>query len=398
LERPARSVRSPRRDKKTPVPTERDAAAKRSSSVDSATLISALVVLTLAVAVVRFSFYNPDFGALCRIARALDREDWEEIVRLEAPLAEPSNSVIDARILALSRLGRLGDELYLRPLVPARSPQLVQTASFGMCGDRILYEFGAVNPALRAATNNYVTKRERSAWAAFTLALCNVAEDRRAVAERYLYRLQGTLFHRARAAETAAYLNARSAETSTFTPYLRLAPLSDERRAELDASFAAVRAQKPTVDGFFPNRCVSHSRYYLVQTDDLAKRPLRERETRLATLLLMRDLPTFAEHLDGYLLEKTALKEASERRIPRFIQEAILLRGRFPQAFGRPADERWSVPVELEIDPEIARRFLDYLKTIDASRPQNDIFRDVDLYFRQTFWAEAFSISEVENY
>ncbi|MBQ9128991.1 MAG: hypothetical protein IJY15_14695, partial [Thermoguttaceae bacterium] len=338
----------------TPRPAK---SARPAFSLDSTATISALALLTLALVVVRLSVHTPDFAALCGIARALDREDWEAIVRLEATVAAPSNPTITARVLAQSRLGRLADELYSRPLVPTRPLQHYQTTTFCMCGDRFLYEYGAVNPAMRVASNNYVVKRERSAWAASTLALCNVVEDRRAVAERYLYRLQGTLFHRKKAAEWAAYLDARSAEKSPFTPYLRRAPLSDERLAELDASFAAVRAQKPNVDDFTTTRCADHVRFQLVQLDDLAQRPLPERETRLATLLLMRDLPTFARFLDGYLAEKTALADASRRRIPRVLQEAILLRVHFPKIFGQPEDERWEPPQNVEIDPEILERF-----------------------------------------
>lgn len=390
--------------------------ARPALSLDSTATISALALLTLALVVVRVSFHTPDFAALCGIARALDREDWEEIVRLEATVAAPSNPTITARVLAQSRLGTLADELYLRPLAPTRPLQHYQTTTFCMCGDRFLYEFGVVNPALRAASNNYVVKRERSAWAASTLALCNVVEDRRAVAERYLYRLQGTLFHRKKAAELATYLNVRSAEKSSFTPYLRQAPLSDERLAELDASFAAVRDQKPTVDDFATSRCVDHVHYQLVQTDDLARRPLPERETRLATLLLMRDLPTFAQFLDGYLAEKTALADASQRRIPRVLQEAILLRVHFPKIFGRPESERWEPPQNVEIDPTIHERFNQCMTLLQpesfnneaiqaANRELGDRERDpakrailaAQFYFGDSLWPSVFA-EPFENY
>ena len=390
--------------------------ARPALSLDSTATISALALLTLALVVVRVSFYTPDFAALCGIARALDREVWEAIVRLEATVAAPSNPTITARVLAQSRLGRVADELYLRPLAPTRPLQHYQTTTSCMCGDRFLYEYGAVNPAMRVASNNYVVKRERSAWAASTLALCNVAEDRRAVAERYLYRLQGTLFHRKKAAELAAYLNARSAEKSSFTPYLRQATLSDERLAELDASFAAVRAQKPNVDDFTTTRCVDHTRYQLVQTDDLARLPLPERETRLATLLLMRDLPTFAQFLDGYLAEKTALADASRRRIPRVLQEAILLRVHFPKIFGQPEDERWEPPQNVEIDPEILERFNQCMTLLQpesfnneairaANRELGDRERDpakrailaAQFYFGDSLWPSVFA-EPFENY
>ncbi|MBQ2788039.1 MAG: hypothetical protein IJE97_00265 [Thermoguttaceae bacterium] len=390
--------------------------ARPAFSLDSTATISALALLTLALGAVRCSFYTPDFAALCGVARALDREDWETVLRLESTVAAPSNPTITARVLAQARLGRLADELYLRPIKPTRPRQHYQTTTFCMCGDRILYEYGAVNPAMRVASNNYVVKRERSAWAASTLALCNVAEDRRAVAERYLYRLQGTLFHRKKAAELAAYLDARSAEKSPFTSYLRQATLSDARLAELDASFAAVRAQKPNVDDFATTRCVDHIRYQLVQTDDLAKRPLPERETRLATLLLMRDLPTFARHFDAYLAEKTALADASRRRIPRVLQEAIYLRVHFPKIFERPADERWEPPKEVELDPAIRERFNHCMTLLQpesfnneaiqaANRELGDRERDpakrailaAQFYFGDSLWPSVFA-EPLENY
>ncbi len=422
--KPASPQRSTRKGRKAQTSATADASqtvpsaqsARPAFSLDSTATISALALLTLALVVVRVSVYTPDFAALCGIARALDREDWEEIVRLEATVAAPSNPTITARVLAQARLGRLADELYLRPLVPTRPLQHYQTTTFSMLGDRILYEYGAVNPAMRVASNNYVVKRERSAWAASTLALCNVVEDRRAVAERYLYRLQGTLFHRKKAAELAAYLNARSVEKSTFTPYLRQATLSDERLAELDASFAAVRAQKPTADDFTTTRCADHVRYQLVQTDDLAKRPLPERETRLATLLLMRDLPTFARYFDAYLAEKTALADASQRRIPRVLQEALLLRVHFPKIFGQPENETWEPPKNVEIDPAIGERFNQCMTLLQpenvngeavraANRELGDRERDpakravlaAQFYFGDSLWPSVFSES-IENY
>lgn len=422
--KPASPRRSTRKARKAQTPETAETSqtvqtaepARPAFSLDSTATISALALLTLALVVVRLSVHTPDFAALCGIARALDREDWEEIVRLDSTVAAPSNPTITARVLAQARLGRLADELYSRPLVPTRPMQHYQTTTFCMLGDRILYEYGAVNPAMRVASNNYVVKRERSAWAASTLALCNVVEDRRAVAERYLYRLQGTLFHRKKAAELAAYLDVRSAESSPFTSYLRRAPLSDARLAELDASFAAVRAQKTNVDDFTTTRCADHVRYQLVQLDDLAKRPLPERETLLATLLLMRDLPTFAQFLDGYLAEKTALADASGRRIPRVLQEALLLRVHFPKIFGQPENERWEPPKNVEIDPAIRERFNQCMTLLQpesfnneairaANRELGDRERDgakrailaAQFYFGDSLWPSVFGES-IENY
>ncbi len=355
-------------------------------------VVSTILLAAIAVGTVRFSFFPQNFAVMLKVARVLDREDWETILREEARVPHPINPLISARILAQTQTGRLGDEVFTRPLNPKRSPQLETVGTNGMCGDRILYEYGAVNLARRAATNAFATKRGRSVWATTTLALCAVADDRRAVAERLLYRLQGTLFHRARAVELATFLRETSAEKSEFADYLTTLT-GDAAIAcveKWEPKIAAVRARRPLDDELTSGRVVDYIRYFHVQNDDLSRRPLQERETLLATLLLMRDLPTFAKFFDGYLAEKKGAP------LPRYLQEAALFRAQFPQSFGEGPG--WRIPKTTNIDPETEKRFARFLQTIQAVRPIEQIFYDIETQFGDTFWAHGFSATKIDNY
>lgn len=355
-------------------------------------VVSTVALAAIAVGTVRFSFFPQNFAVMLKVARALDREDWDTILREEAKVPYPINPLISARILAQARTGRLGDEVFTRPLNPKRSPQLETVGTTGMGGDRILYHYGSVNLARRAATNAFATKRERSVWATTTLALCAVADERRAVAERCLYRLQGTLFHRARAVELATYLRETSAENSEYSNYLTTLT-GDAAKTCVDnwtPRIAVVRAQKPFDDQLTSGRIVDYVRYFHVQKDDLSRRPLQERETLLATLLLMRDLPTFAKYFDGYLAEKQGAP------IPRYLQEAALFRAQFPQSFGD--ETSWRIPKTANINPEIEKRFVRFLQTIQVGRPNEQIFYDIETQFGDTFWAHGFSATQIDNY
>ncbi|MCF0234281.1 MAG: hypothetical protein HUK22_04800, partial [Thermoguttaceae bacterium] len=269
-------------------------------------VFSALTIVAALGAAVYFSYSGQNYFALLKVARSLDREDWKTLLAEEAKVGHPVNPLISARLLALDRTRQLADAAFLRPLDPSRTPILEQISTSCMCGDRILYEHGAVNLAMRSAMNNFVSKRERSTWALKTLALCAITVDNRNLAERYLFRLQGTLFHRVQAVEFATFVKQTSAESPR--PGYNLATLHNDAATKtverLAPQFAAVRNRIPTVDKYAPPQCVDNMIYFQTQSDEISRVPLPERENLLALLLVMRDLPTFYNYFDGYLAEK----------------------------------------------------------------------------------------------
>ncbi len=359
------------------------------------TLISYFLIPIICAATLYTSFSWFGYSQFLKIARELDRENWNGVLREESLIVTPSNPAITARLLALARLNKLADEVFLRPLYPDVSPQLLKVQSFGMCGDRILLELGLTNCAERVAFNNYVVKRERTYWGLKTLALCAVIDGRRSLAERYLFRMKKTLFHRKFAEETLDYLATRSIQPSSYAYYattnLRYRT-SDNRLAELDNQFNSIRNLAPLEDGLAFSETVNSAYYGMLQEEDILRHAPGEIENRLAFLLLMRNLPLFGLHFDK-LVGNGQIGE----RIPQSFQEALLLRERFPAVF-EPGASSWSIPKSLKIDPSIRDRFDAYLAVANnSSTSVSTRLATIQTEFGDTLWG-FLSIPHVIDY
>ena len=303
------------------------------------------------------SFSSVNYQALLKIARALDQEDWETILREEAQVDEPINPLISARNLALFKTNLIGQELFKRPTQPkfTASLQVIETAN--MCGDRILYEYGATNMSSRIATNNLVIKRERSAWALKTLSLCAIADNRPALARRFLYRLQGTLFYKKFASETLEYLNQEN--DRTFEEYLSYSNNASQKQlAELNRSLESIRRLKPKNDVLFIRGAVDQLLYDSFQADDFSTRSIQDNENILSLLLLSRNYLRLGSLIDQYLANK------GRERVPRYLQEAVLWRERFPRYFDERQNEAWSIPEDVVFDQSIREIFDNFVKDL----------------------------------
>lgn len=353
-------------------------------------------VLTILVCsiTVNASFASPNFLMLLKIARALDKEDWNGVLTAESRIATPSNPAITARTLALARQNRLADEIFARPVYPKTSPQLQTVQTFGMCGDRMLYEFGIVNGAERAAFNNYVAKRERTYWGLKTLALCAIADGRRSLAERYLYRVRKTLFHREFAEEMLDYLAQNDAVHGPYAHYSTPRRKTSEKRlSEIAESVDAVRKLLPLEDKLEASETVNSILYGMLQHEDLSRRELPEQENRLAFLLLMRNLPAFGKNFDEYV------KQKGDQPLPKSLQEAALLREQLPNIFDANGADKWSIPDTVIIDPAIRERFNQYLEMVNragANTPEGAA--ETRAVFGDSFWFFISIPQKIENY
>ncbi|MBQ9370990.1 MAG: hypothetical protein IJU03_02250 [Thermoguttaceae bacterium] len=345
--------------------------------------VSILLIVGLCLLAMKLSYYSVNFRAMLGVARALEEKDWERVLELEAKVAAPINPLINARNLALARLDRLADEVFLRPLTPKSSPQLEAVSSFGMCGDRILYESGLTNAAERVAFNNYVTKRDRSRWAVKTLALCSIADGRYALAERYLYILQGTLFDDGFVDVALSHIASVVKEPTPYSHYVnaRRQP-SEAELAQFAKGLEEVRKRAPLIDELASSETVNHSLYGAIQNDDLSLRDRKEQENRLAFLLVMRHLPTFAKYLDVYL-ENVAPKETP----PRYIQEAALFRADYPKFFNDPENAPRRPQNLASFDEEILNAY-EKAKGIlnDSSTNDQEKYERMSREFSDTFW------------
>ncbi len=354
---------------------------------------SILLISFCCVCTVLLSFSSANYQALLRITRALDYEDWEMILLEESKVDEPINPLISARNLSLFKTNRIAEELFKRPAQPkcSRSLQVIETACMG--GDRILYEYGATNLSSRIAVNNLVLKRERSAWALKTLSLCAIADRRPELAKRFLFRLQGTLFHKRIATELLDYIASRF-DVKIFDNYL-LPPnkTTPKRIKELDQHFESIRQLKPHNDAFFTRGSVDQLVGSFIQSDDLSTRTTQELEKIIALLLFSRNYSRLNSLLDQYL------KNKGKERIPRYLQEAILWIEAYPGLFDVDGFERWNSQEDLVIDQQIRDNFNNFTKDLSSltdygndritgSNRSRDDFIDscLKIKYGDTFW------------
>lgn len=328
--------------------------------------VSIVIVLCSCCCTIFLSFSSPNFQSLLRVARALEEEDWEKIICEESKVKEPINPLISARILVLFKTNRIGEELFERPLQPKYSSSLSVIGTASMGGDRILYEYGATNLSAKIATNNLVIKRERSAWALKTLSLCAIVDQRPSLAKRFLYPLQGTLFHKKFADELLDYLN-NNFEEGKYDEYLSYSGKTSQKRLDdLECHFASIRRLKPLEDSLYIRGSVDNLLFTIAQNDAIDARSIQERENLLAIVLLSRNFQHFGLLLDEYL------KDKGEERIPRYLQEALLWRERFPHFFDNNTEKTWTAPENVVIDQQIRDNFSRFIKDLDNLSVRND--------------------------
>ncbi len=359
-------------------------------SLYNALTIAGFVLIT--VSVYAFSYSSANYQTLLRIARYLDNEDWNELLKDEAKISDPINPLISARITALIRTGRLAEEAFQRPLVPKDSYALRSVTTFSMCGDRMLYHSGCINLAERTAINDFVTKRDRSTWALKTLVLCAIASERPELAQRYLHLMQKTLFQRQFAKELATYLNWRYNSNKIYNNYLANTQVPQERLERWDAHFAAIRKLQPSQDDLASSGAVDHVRYRVAQEEDLSKRDIEECENILATILISRNFQRFGKAFDEYLAKK------GDRPLPRSLAEAVLIRRRFPQFFSQEQTRMWNPPVNAKPTQEMERRFQDFSSKLSLNESDEAINAKLSPLYGDTFWFFFGAATNIHNY
>ena len=357
---------------------------KKNSMAQTFDLVSTVsYCLIPVVCVITFfsAFSTPNFLQFLKIAREIDKKNWEGILSIESSIESPSSPAITARLLALTRLNRLSDDIFLRPVYPEETPQLIKVQTFGMCGDRILLEFGLTNCAERIAFNNYVVKRGRTFWGLKTLAMCAAIDGRRSLAERYLFRMKKTLFHKRFANEMLDYLSRYEDNQSRFAFYTKTNLSTSELRLnEVAKQIKEIRDLAPLSDDLAFSETTNSAYYGMIQEEEASKLDRQKMENHLAFLLLMRNLPLFSVRFDNYI------NYFQSEQIPKSLEEAALLRERFPQVFN-PNELSWSIPQKIKVTPLTRMRFERYLKIVnDSGIDASSKMTSVQSEFGDTFW------------
>lgn len=335
---------------------------KKNSGVQKTVNLRSLTILfLLCVMTTIFSYDSPNYKALLKLGPALQKEDWNQVLKISESVADPSDPVLMFRLLALDKNDLLADQIFEKAPVINEISDLMKMLADGFYGDRLLYHFGQVNHAARAAMNNWTIRRQRSAWDLETLALCAVTCKEFDLADRYLTLLEKTLFHRANARLLREFVqlenrslrkensqnekmsrvlldslsksqklseNENPSKTSEQTELGKIPKLSkfEESLKILACSIEKIRSEIPPRDSFGPFVHPDSIIFYEMMTQDFSNSPEKLQYRQLTFLLLLKRADLFLEKCALYAktLNLQNQKNTERIRIPRAIQEGLL--------------------------------------------------------------------------
>ena len=297
----------------------------------------ALVLGALAWAVVNYWYKDENFHHELRMQRCIEQNDWEGVVT-EAGLQkdEPTRAIVMMRNLALSRLGRQGDEMFLYPNGSKR-----YEAPFGMrlmmcVGPMIYYHYGMINYSARLSTEMGV----EFGWRVENLKLlakCAILNKEEGRTRKFLSLLKHTTFY---------------------------GDWVDEAR-ELDELKPVARMMNRLVE--------SNSK------DDA----LFQEQALLATLWT-KDITQFWHHFRNYLdLHPKA-------HIPRYIQEAAYLYGKL--------EDREMID-RMPIDQSVKQSFDNFMNAAQHyNHMEADYVREGMKGFNDTYYYDYYLMRELPEY
>ena len=158
--------------------------------------IQCTVLLVLVAGIIHFWYRDENFHHELKMQRCIEQNDWRGVLK-EAALQEdePTRAVVMMRNLALSRLGRQGEDMYTY-----ENGSKEYAAPFGMrlmlvAGPLMYYQYGMLNYSSRLSTEMGV----EFGWRVENLKLlakCALLREERTQARKYLNLLKHTTFYK----------------------------------------------------------------------------------------------------------------------------------------------------------------------------------------------------------
>lgn len=153
--------------------------------------------VALLVFVTQFWWEDDDnFFTEIKMTRAIDKGDWEEAVKASAAQKEePSQLVVLYRNLALTKLGRVGDEAYNYPQGAARPKNMPMGLRVITLGGKLLYyHYGQFNFCYRWCMEDGVEMGWKVDYLKY-MTKCSILSGEYDLAQRYIDMLKKTLFY-----------------------------------------------------------------------------------------------------------------------------------------------------------------------------------------------------------
>ncbi len=328
--------------------------------------VQGAVLALSAWAVFHFWFKDENFHHELAMQHAIEQQDWETVIE-EAALQkdEPTRSIVMMRNLALSRLGRQGDEMFR-----FKNGSKAYAAPWGMrmmlvCGPTIYFEYGMLNYCHRLCTEMGV----EFGWSAQYLKLmakCALLSDEQQLARKYIALLRQTTFYGDWADWAEQLL--RHPEQRTADPVL--GPVTHMLHYDNDLG-----SDQGNTESFLMRQLVSST-----NTDD----PIFQEQTLLASLYT-HDASHFWYHFEDYV------RLHPNARIPRYYQEAAYL---YAYIADHPDLDR------MPIDPSVKEgfnRFMQFAPRYEGA--EVDVARK-GLYdqFGQTYFYDYYMMRQLPEY
>ena len=329
-------------------------------------LCQAVVGILLVAGVYTFWMKDENFHRELAMQHRIAKLDWTGV--LEEAVAqkdEPTRAIVMMRNLALSRLGRQANEMFLY-----KNGSKAYAAPFGMrlmlvAGPLIYYQYGLLNYCNRLCMEMGVEFGFRTEDYQL-LANCALLEDDQPLARKYIAILKQTMFYRDWAEQAEALLGhpeliAKDAAREPITHMLHYNNML-------------------TGDQGFTERFLMRQLARSISTDD----PVFQEQCLLATLWT-KDIDLFWYHFEDYV------KLHPNAPMPRYYQEAAYLYGKIT---GRTDID------QMPFDASIKDSFERFAQSISNYNGQEiEVAREgLALFFGDTYFYDYYTMSNLPEY
>ena len=329
---------------------------QKTASWLSVPVISQTLVLgALAWAVFNYWYKDENFHHELKMQRCIEQSDWQGVVA-EATLQkdEPTRAIVMMRNLALSRLGRQGDEMYLYPNGSKRYEAPFNMRLMLCVGPMIYYHYGMINYSARLCTEMGV----EFGWHVGDLKLlakCAILNKEEGRARKFLNLLKHTTFY-----DDWADKAREMEELNTV--------------AHMMHYNNTLSGDNGYVERFLMNRLAEST-----SKDD----PIFQEQALLASLWTKNN-QQFWYHFRNYLdLHPNA-------RIPRYIQEAAYLYGKL--------EEREMID-QMPIDPVVKQSFENFMQTAaQYNNMEAGFVREGMKGYNDTYYYDYYLMKDLPEY
>ena len=154
----------------------------------------AVAVAAIVAVCAHFWYTDKNFHDELRIGACVEQNDWQQVAYIVAEAEEPTRLMVLYRYLALFKMGRAGDELYLVPNSDKQpnSPVVVPMVQQG--GRPIYLHYGIQNFCFRWCVEDGV----ENGWSVYSISYmlrCALLSEEWNAAQRYIDLLKHTRYH-----------------------------------------------------------------------------------------------------------------------------------------------------------------------------------------------------------